>query len=137
VNSGRLSTPTPYLHSSLNTADTAPFAGRMLPGTNCADAPVRAHGRDGWLLHQLGGDFVALSFGAAPQAQSIEHHGIRCRVLDVGRDLEDPEGLLAARYDAEPGTTYLIRPDQHVAARWRHFEPAAICAAIDRATGRG
>ena len=46
------------------------------------------------------------------------------------------EGLAARRYDARPGTAYLIRPDQHVAARWRTLEPARVRAALDRATGR-
>jgi 3-(3-hydroxy-phenyl)propionate hydroxylase len=52
------------------------------------------------------------------------------------RMLVDAEGLLAARYDGKPGTTYLFRPDQHVCARWRAFDEAALRAAIDRATGR-
>jgi 3-(3-hydroxy-phenyl)propionate hydroxylase len=136
VNSGRLSTPTPYTHSSLNTPDAEPFAGRMLPGTNCADAPVRANGADGWLLHHLGGEFVALCFGPAPVAGPFEVDGIPVRVVSVGDDLEDSEGLVAARFDGAPGTTYLIRPDQHVAARWRHFDPAAIARALNRATCR-
>jgi 3-(3-hydroxy-phenyl)propionate hydroxylase len=40
---------------------------------------------------------------------------------------------LAGRYDGQPGTTYLIRPDQHVAARWRDFDPAKIQKALARA----
>ena len=48
----------------------------------------------------------------------------------------DTEGLLATRYDANPGTTYLFRPDQHVCARWRAFDEAALRAALARATGR-
>ena len=39
-----------------------------------------------------------------------------------------------ARYDARPGTTYLFRPDQHVCARWRQYDEAAVRAAIARAT---
>jgi len=48
----------------------------------------------------------------------------------------DAEGLLARRYDARPGTTYLFRPDQHVAARWRAFDLAQVRAAIARACAR-
>ncbi|MBL0151678.1 MAG: FAD-dependent oxidoreductase [Ideonella sp.] len=136
VNSGRLSTPTPYLHSSLNTADDAPFSGRMLPGTNCADAPVTRHGHPGWLLHHLGAGFTLLHFGPAPVGRlAMQVHGvpIDIAVLGVGTDIEeDIDQTLSSRYDGRPGTTYLIRPDQHVAARWRSFDRAKIEAAIRR-----
>ncbi|MNT66972.1 FAD-dependent oxidoreductase [compost metagenome] len=49
--------------------------------------------------------------------------------------LRDDQGLAAARYGATPGTCYLVRPDQHVCARWHHPDPAAIRAALARATG--
>ena len=50
--------------------------------------------------------------------------------------VEDAEGLAAERFDAAQGATYLIRPDQHVCARWRTFDPAKIERALDRATAR-
>jgi 3-(3-hydroxy-phenyl)propionate hydroxylase len=49
--------------------------------------------------------------------------------------LEDAEGLLARRYDARPGTFYLLRPDQHVCARWRRFDPDLVRMATARAAG--
>ena len=49
--------------------------------------------------------------------------------------LHDLHGLAARRYDARPGTCYLIRPDQHVAARWRRFDATAVRAALARASG--
>jgi 3-(3-hydroxy-phenyl)propionate hydroxylase len=49
--------------------------------------------------------------------------------------VEDSQGLVARRFDAGPGTCYLIRPDQIVAARWRTLQPAAVRAALARATG--
>jgi 3-(3-hydroxy-phenyl)propionate hydroxylase len=103
----------------------------MSPGTNCADAPVRVHGRDGWLLPELGEGFVLLSFGPAPVV-AVACAGVRASVLSVGSDLVDEAGVLAQRYDARPGTIYLIRPDQHIAARWRAFDAARIEAAIRR-----
>ena len=45
------------------------------------------------------------------------------------------DGLLFQRYDARPGTTYLVRPDQHVAARWRALDVEAVRAALGRALG--
>ncbi len=130
VNSGRLSTPTPYLQSSLNTPDSAAFAGTMYPGTNCADAPIRKNGQDAWLLNQLGQGFVLLSFGPA---EPVTVKGVTAPVLQVGRDIEDAQGILTQRYDGQPGTVYLIRPDQHVAARWRRFDAAQVQAALSRA----
>ena len=130
VNSGRLSTPTPYLSSSLNTPDGDSFKGQMCPGTNCADAPIQRDGKPAWLLNQLGEGFVLLSFGPA---SAVKLGGIEAKVLEVGRDIIDSEGLLAERYDGQPGTVYLIRPDQHVAARWRQFNADAVLAALGRA----
>ena len=47
----------------------------------------------------------------------------------------DSDGLAAARYDAGPGATYLLRPDGYVAARFRHPTPMALDAALARASG--
>jgi 3-(3-hydroxy-phenyl)propionate hydroxylase len=130
VNSGRLSTPTPYVKSSLNTPDSDSFQGAMRPGTNCADAPVQRNGQDAWLLNQLGQGFVLLSFGPA---EPVCAGNVTARVLEVGKDIQDMEGVLAARYDATPGTVYLVRPDQYVAARWRQFDAQQVAAALRRA----
>jgi 3-(3-hydroxy-phenyl)propionate hydroxylase len=140
VNSGRLSVPT-WLHDSpLNTPDVDPFDGWMTPGAPMDDAPVDGLGDRRWLL-QVASDleapsfappsFVMLHFGAASHSthRAIGDLGL---VLITLRD----DGLAARRYDARPGTCYLIRPDQHVAARWRRFDAAAVRAAIARATGR-
>jgi len=47
----------------------------------------------------------------------------------------DSAGLAGARYDAEPGTAYLLRPDGYVAARFRHPTRSVLDAALARATG--
>lgn len=132
VNSGRLSTPTPYVGSALNTPDTEAFAGLMTPGTACADAPVVVDGRDGWFLPLLGTGFTVVTFGLAPAAQ-VHSGAIAADVIAIGAGVVDAKGRLAERYDGQPGTTYLIRPDQHVAARWRRFDADMIAAAIRRA----
>jgi 3-(3-hydroxy-phenyl)propionate hydroxylase len=50
------------------------------------------------------------------------------------RLLEDSKGLIARRYDACDGSAYLLRPDQHLCARWRAFDAGAVRAAVARAT---
>ncbi|HRQ81471.1 MAG TPA: FAD-dependent oxidoreductase, partial [Azospirillaceae bacterium] len=50
------------------------------------------------------------------------------------KTLTDVKGLIKERYDAQPGTVYLVRPDQHVVYRARRFEPAKVAAAVAKAT---
>jgi 3-(3-hydroxy-phenyl)propionate hydroxylase len=126
VNSGRLSLPTTYAQSPLNTPDTDTFDGAMVPGAPAADAPVSVDGRPEWLLRALGDGFALMFDGPAP-AWGPE---LPVRRLSPG----DPEGVLATRYDLRPGTAYLFRPDQHVCARWRAPTLAAVQAALKRAT---
>ena len=112
VNSGRLSVPSSYAASALNTPDAEPWSAGPSPGALAPDAPLL----DGWLLDRLSRHgFTVLSWGE-PGA---------CGFPVVAM----PDGLAASRYDAAPGTTYLIRPDGHVCARWRHFDPTLIADA--------
>ncbi len=133
VNSGRLSVPT-WLHDSpLNTPDGDAFDGWMMPGAPMDDAPLEGHASR-WLLEQVGAaetpSFVMLFFGDTP-------NDVRRSIAELGLALVTlpDEGLAARRYDARAGTCYLIRPDQHVAARWRRFDAVAVGTALARATG--
>ncbi|NDY91691.1 FAD-dependent oxidoreductase [Ideonella livida] len=143
VNSGRLSVATHLSGSALNTPDAEPFEGWMAPGAPMDDAPVDLPGGAGWLLRQVtaGADahFTLMVFGegALPVLPTTPVPVKLLRVLPAGsapRDgaVVDREGLIARRYDGRPGTAYLLRPDQHVAARWRHLEPAPLQAALRR-----
>ncbi|MBW8759745.1 MAG: FAD-dependent oxidoreductase [Burkholderiales bacterium] len=139
VNSGRLSTPSTLHGSSLNTPDVDAFRGAMGPGAPAADAPVTLpDGTPTWLLSQLGAGFTVLVAGAVPAAlKDVDGHGLDVRFLGVGADLLDPSGVLAQRYDLRPGSTVLLRPDQHVCARWREADAARVTAAIRRALALG
>jgi 3-(3-hydroxy-phenyl)propionate hydroxylase len=150
VNSGRLSVPTVLADSPLNTPDGEPFAGWMVPGAPLDDAPVHdAAGHAAWLLPHTGAGFVLMHFGLpdAIEMAAIDALGggsVPVRALWVlppgghapsgAAAVTDHDGLVAKRYDAQAGTCYLIRPDQHVAARWRRFDAAAVRAALARAT---
>ena len=157
VNSGRLSVPHTYVDSVLSTPDRDRFAGRMHPGAPCADAPLRAGDAQSWLLDQLGDTFCGVYYAgtqAPDEALLARLQGLARLSLPVRPLLlcapgcgapwraqgasvfEDVESLFAGRYDAAPGTLYLVRPDQHVAARWRHFELRALREALARATGQ-
>jgi 3-(3-hydroxy-phenyl)propionate hydroxylase len=153
VNSGRLSVPSFLVDSRLNTQDSAPFAGDMVPGAPADDAPVLDGAHERWLLDCIGNRFVALAYATDPAA-FVATHGADAAALVAGavpvetvlvvppgvaappgmRALVDRAGRYAQRYDATDGTTYLMRPDQHVAARWRAFDPDALRGALARAT---
>jgi len=147
VNSGRLSVPSTLGDSPLNTADVDAFAGRMVPGAPAADAPiVRADGSTGWLLRELcptskanaATCFIALVFGHGEAAERSREVLAKSDVpLHIVNVAGTSEGALAAqRYDAKPGTVYLLRPDQHVCARWRNPTPVDVRAARDRALAK-
>ena len=157
VNSGRLSVPCTLHGSTLNTPDDGVFGGHLRPGAPATDAPVRLHdgqspgpGQPGWLLRQLGDGFTALLapgphsaalLAALPGATAGLPPIKLLTVLAPGGQpgparpgtLVDSQGLVAQRYDLQPGSLVLLRPDQHVCARWRQPTAGAVRRAIQRA----
>jgi 3-(3-hydroxy-phenyl)propionate hydroxylase len=130
VNSGRLSMATVHDRSPLSTHDADPFAGSAQLGAPAPDVPVRsADGREGFLLEHLGSGFEVLHVrnGARPRPP----HGVK--LIEIGEDLLDDTGLFRQRFDATPDATYVLRPDQHLAARFRTFDARAVGEAIERA----
>jgi 3-(3-hydroxy-phenyl)propionate hydroxylase len=126
----------------------------MVPGAPSTDAPIRTADGDGWFLQQIGNAFAVVYFGGGNvlPADLIDGFGaladgpVPVRPLVVvppgagatGVDvIEDAEGALTRRFDAQPGTCYLLRPDQHVCARWRRFDTNAVRAALARVTATG
>ena len=153
VNSGRLSKPCTYEQTPLSTPDRDVFEGAMRPGSPCTDAPVSGGNGSGWLLNHLGSGFHVLLKGDFDPGQITALEALATRLTAKGDPLNiirvdapgtpgantvhvtDSRGVLAERYDLQASAVYLIRPDQHVAARWRQLEPAAIEAALQRALG--
>jgi 3-(3-hydroxy-phenyl)propionate hydroxylase len=127
VNSGRLSLPCTYDGSPLNGPDAEGMPIRTRPGSPCPDAPTP----EGWLLARLGPGFTLLTLGAeAPDGHAAHGLTVPRLALPITPDLTD-------RYLGSAGSAvYVIRPDQHVAARWESYDAAAVDAALARAIGR-
>lgn len=122
VNSGRLSRPAVLHDSPLSTPDEAPWPGGAPLGAAAPDAPLG----EGYLLdHMAGNGFTLLRFGAGAPA-----------IDGVTQVVVPPQSLAAERFGASAGACVLLRPDQHIAARWRHADPAAVARARDRALGK-
>ena len=138
-------------------ASASAFACPLVPGAPAVDAPL-----DGaWLLRRLSGaGFAALVFGEGDAADRSLHALAEAdRSLQPTPGSQRPQDMQAAglsgppplhvlrisdipahatawrRYDARPGTTYLLRPDQHIAARWRAPTDDAVHDAVRRSLG--
>ena len=130
VNSGRLSVPCTYDGSPLNGPDAADMPERTRPGSPAVDAPLGVR----WLLDGLGDSFQLMTIDADAPA-TLDVNGITIERVPLSA-ADDASGALAARYLGEAGrAVYLLRPDQHVAARWTDFDENAVRTALDRAVG--
>ena len=156
VNSGRLSAPAALSQSSLNWPDRA-WRGGLAPGAPCNDAPLLADGHHTWLLELLGNRFVVVMYGTRnvqTNAILVKQWQAPLAALTPGVELllivptaealaatgevlaaHDIEGLFAERYAAKSGSAMLIRPDQHVAARFIEPNLKDIAQALRRSLG--
>lgn len=128
VNSGRLSVPCVYDGSPLNGPDALPGGpDRSRVGSPCPDATLE----NGYLLGLLGDGFTLLTIGTdAPDEIMVD--GIPVRRLHLPAEEAVIERYLGHAHSA----VYLIRPDQHVAARWPDFDASAVRAALRRTIGK-
>jgi 3-(3-hydroxy-phenyl)propionate hydroxylase len=138
VNSGRLSKPCSLADFSLQSV--AEGERGIALGEAMPDAPVK-NSKGRWLLDHVGGRFALMAVEAELPEETPEGverivvtRDLERRGVDADTILLDTEGLATARYGA--GAVYLVRPDQHIAARFRDGTPAKVAAALARATGR-
>jgi 3-(3-hydroxy-phenyl)propionate hydroxylase len=126
VNAGRLSVPCHLDGSPLNSRDDGSFDVPQKIGMVALDAPLSDRdGRATWLMSQLGGRFVCLVTGDAEAPAALPDD---VDLVRVGRGgFGDADGRVQERYGH---AVYLIRPDQHVAARWLAPGPDDIRAAL-------
>lgn len=127
VNSGRLSVPCTYDDGPLNGEDA--LAGgpmRTRPGSPCPDAPVD----NGFLLPRLGWGFSLLAINTdIPSHPTVDGLTLHSVALSG-----DPGSALSERYLGDaPAAVYLVRPDQHVVARWSAYRADAVRIALRNA----
>jgi 3-(3-hydroxy-phenyl)propionate hydroxylase len=125
-----------YTESPLSTPDGEPWSRGPMPGEVLPEVPVG--GPVGHVTELVGPDFVLLHFGAPP---AWDVSGIRTVPVLTQADarwpqaLVDSDGQLARSFDAVEGSAYLLRPDGHVAARWKRVDAASVRTAWQRALG--
>ena len=146
INSGRLSVACVHDDSTLNTRDGDSFSSKLVPGSPGIDAPVSVDGKETWFLKLIGHEFTGVYFAkdgetTAQGASSLEQDSIPIKTIVVTHSgktstavITDHKGLLRQRLDGQPGSYYLFRPDQHLVARWREFDPQAVREAVAHAT---
>ena len=123
-------------------ADTAPSPELLAQLAFCERAPLRENpGSSSRGSAPLSANATSASCGSVPLRANVP---VQVTLFIVASSplnipginvIVDTQGLVAKRYDARPGTTYLLRPDQHVVARWRSLNANAVQAALARATG--
>lgn len=150
----RTSRPIDYADSPLSIVDATEVAFTAGPPPG---APARNTRLDverpaaGFLLDAFGQGFHVIVFGSDPatwhsaldDVATLRAAGHAIRLIAVRSDgsvpdgadavLPDPQGHARAMWGAEGGAVYVLRPDQHVCARWRPGSAARVRAVIERA----
>ena len=146
----RTSRPHEYTHSMLNCMDDDNALFNSGPAHGAPPQNIRLS-EDNYLLDHLGGGFDVLYFtelDAMPDAlchvvSRVRQQGIPVRIVAIGLGqsvagaditLHDADGHFRQRYGVvASGAGYLLRPDQHVCARWLTLDAHRLQAAFDTA----
>jgi 3-(3-hydroxy-phenyl)propionate hydroxylase len=121
-------TPYTYAESPMTRADTDLFSAGPKPGEAAHSAPLDG---GGFLHDRLGTGFTVLAFGEAAHLAALQGHVPAIDVITL------PSNSAAARaYGADPHALYLIRPDLHIAARWKTATADDIRSAVAALLGK-
>ena len=149
----RTSRPHEYTHSQLNSVGDDNALFRSGPARGAPPQNIRL-GADEFLLDHLGGGFDLLYFtentGMPSSLMRViaeaRAKGVPIRVIAVGAlhavagadlTLADQDGHFRRSYGVQSsGAGYLLRPDQHVCARWLTLDATRLQAAFEAALPR-
>jgi 3-(3-hydroxy-phenyl)propionate hydroxylase len=143
----RTSRPHAYTHSALNSPgdDDALFTSG--PAHGAPPQNIRLGAND-YLLDHLGGGFELLYFTEGPAiapalmavVERCRARGVALRVMAIGSaqpvqcadiTVADSDGHFRTRYGVHAsGGAYLLRPDQHICARWLTLDATRLQAAL-------
>jgi 3-(3-hydroxy-phenyl)propionate hydroxylase len=140
----RTSRPHEYTHSALNATGDDDGLFTAGPARGAPPRNVRL-GADDHLLDHLGGGFELLYFTQADAVPSplmavvhdLRSRGVAVRISAIGtasaagadQCFADADGHLRQRYGiTSGGGAYLLRPDQHVCARWLTLDATRLAA---------
>lgn len=149
----RTSRPHEYTDSALNSRsdDNASFTRGPAHGAPPQNVKL---GEDDHLLDHLGGGFDLLYFThgqAVPDdlqqcAAQVRRQGVALRITAIGasapvagadQTLPDAHQRCRLRYGIQAdGAAYLLRPDQHICARWHQLDAARLLDALTTALPR-
>jgi 3-(3-hydroxy-phenyl)propionate hydroxylase len=126
----------PYTYSQSRLTPYAERDGEFAGGPVSGSAAPNAQLADGsHLLDRAGHGMTAILFsdGEISPEQAVLLDSLRqidrrfvALVVGVRDGIADQDGEIARAYAATPGTIYLLRPDLHIAGRWKTAVPAEI-----------
>lgn len=135
-----------YVESVLNCSrdDNARFTAGPSNGSPLQNIKL---GESDYLFDHLGASIYLFYFSdqaELPQSllllkEAVTRSGVPFEIVQISREalqptghmlIQDADGHMHERYDAAEGTTYLIRPDQHVAARWKLQDNGDVLTAL-------
>jgi 3-(3-hydroxy-phenyl)propionate hydroxylase len=145
----RTSRPHEYTHSLLNSPGDDNGLFKSGPAHGAPPQNVRLAAND-FLLDHLGGGFDLLYFTNTDLPEALQKvigaaraTGMPLNVTAIGatqavagadKHLPDADGHLRQRYGVSAnGGAYLLRPDQHICARWITLDAARLQAALANA----
>jgi 3-(3-hydroxy-phenyl)propionate hydroxylase len=138
----------PYTYRETLTDAVRQRDGEFIAGPTAGSASPNAKLADGrYLLDLVGPGFSSLAFIDDTLDLKLTELNAELARIDpnftalivskqkLSETVGDPEGAVARGFGAEPGTCYLLRPDLHIAGRWRTLAPSEVVAQLKRELG--